>query len=115
MKKILPYIITICLVAIVVLLLLRNKQVINAQIAFAEQKVEAYPVKVQKIRLGTINTELEVSGILAPANELMLMAETQGRVIKIYKHEGNWVKKGDVIAKVNDELMQAELMVTEAN
>jgi membrane fusion protein (multidrug efflux system) len=115
MKKILPYIITICLIAIVVLLLLRNKQVINAQIAFAEQKVEAYPVKVEEVKLGIINTALEVSGILAPANELMLMAETQGRIIKINKHEGSWVKKGDIIAKVNDELMQAELIVTEAN
>ena len=33
----------------------------------------------------------------------------------IYKNEGDWVNKGDVIAKVNDELMRAELMVTEAN
>ena len=115
MKKSLPYIITICLIVIVVLMLLRNKQEIDAQIAFAEQKVEAFPVKVEEVKLGTLDTKLEVSGILAPVHELMLMAETQGRVIAIYKKEGNWVNKGDMIAKVNDELMRAELMVTEAN
>lgn len=115
MKKILSYIITFCLIAIVALLLLRNKKEINAQIAFAEQKVEAYPVRVEQVSLGTLDTKLEVSGILAPANELMLMAETQGRVNIIYKREGEWVNKGQAIARVNDELMQAELMVTESN
>lgn len=115
MKKILPYLITICLIAIVILMLFRNKKEINAQIAFAEQKVEAYPVKVEEVRLGTLDSKLEVAGILAPSHELMLMAETQGRVMRVHKKEGDWVSKGDIIAKVNDELMQAELMVTEAN
>ena len=115
MKKLLSYIITFCLIAIVILMLLRNKHEIDAQIAFAEQKVAAYPVKVEEVKLGVLDTKLEVSGILAPVHELMLMAETQGRVVAIYKTEGNWVNKGDVIAKVNDELMKAELIVTEAN
>ena len=115
MKKILSYIITFCLIAIVVLMLLRNKNEISAQIAFAEQKVAAYPVKVEQVTIGTLDSKLEVSGILAPAHELMLMAETQGRISTIYKREGEWVNKGQAIARVNDELMQAELMVTEAN
>lgn len=115
MKKLISYVITFCLIVIVILMLLRNKQEIDAQIAFAEQKVEAYPVKVEEVKLSSLDTKLEVSGILAPVHELMLMAETQGRVIAIYKAEGDWVNKGDMIAKVNDELMKAELMVTEAN
>lgn len=115
MKKSLPYIITICLIIIVVLMLMRNKQEIDVQIAFAEQKVAAYPVKIKEVKMGTLDAKLVVPGILAPVHELMLMAETQGRVIAIYKKEGDWVKKGDMIAKVNDELMKAELMVTEAN
>ena len=115
MKKILSYTILFCLITIVVLMLLRNKQEINAQIAFAEQKVDAYPVKVEEVKNGTLDETLEVAGILAPVHELMLMAETQGRVMAIYKKEGDWVNKGEAIAKVNDELMKAGLMVTEAN
>ena len=115
MKKILSYIITFCLIAIVILMLMRNKKEIDAQIAFAEQKVDAYPVKVERVSIGTLSSKLEVSGILEPAQDLMLMAETQGRVISIFKKEGEWVNKGQAIAQVNDELMQAELMVTEAN
>ena len=115
MKRVLSYIITFCLIAIVVLMLLRNKKEINEQISFAEKKVEAYPVKVETVRLGTLDTKLEFPGIVTAANELMLMAETQGRVEKIYRSAGSWVNKGETIAQVNDELMRAELMVTEAN
>ena len=115
MKKIISYIITFCLIIIVILLLLRNKKEINAQIAFAEQKVEAYPVKTEIIKVGTLSTRLDVSGILSATQDLMLMAETQGRVQRIFKKEGEWVKKGEAIAQVNDELMRAELIVTQAN
>lgn len=115
MKKTISYIITFCLIIIVVLSLLRNKKEINAQIAFAEQKVQAYPVKVEEVQTGVISSQLEVSGILSATQDLMLMAETQGRIETIFIKEGDWVKKGDAIAQVNDELMRAELMVTEAN
>ncbi len=115
MKKFLSYITVLCLIAIVVLLLIRNKRDIDAAITFAEQKVEAYPVKVITVREGTVDTRLEVPGILSPADELMLMAQTQGQVKTIFKKEGEWVNKGETIAKVDDELMRAELMVTEAN
>ena len=115
MKNILSYIITFCLFAIVILMLYRNKKEINAQIDFAEQKVEAYPVKVEEVRTGTIDSGLEIPGILSASSELMLIAETQGRVRKIFRQEGEWVDKGVIIAQVDDELMQAELLVTSAN
>ena len=107
--------ITFCLMAIVVLMLLRNKREIEAQISLAEKKVEPYPVKVHTVETGTLDTKIELPGIVSAANDLMMMAETQGRVLKIYKHEGSWVNRGEIIAQVNDELMKAELLVTEAN
>ena len=55
-------------------MLLRNKKEIDAQIAFAEQNVEAYPVKVEEVKLGTFDTKFEVAGILAPVQELMLIS-----------------------------------------
>jgi membrane fusion protein (multidrug efflux system) len=115
MRKYLSYIIALSLVAIVILMLMRNKQEINAQIIFAEKKVDAYPVKVEEVKIGTLDTKLELSGTLSGTNELMLMAETQGRIKSIFRKEGDWVKKGEAIAQVDDELMRAELMVTEAN
>ena len=115
MKQVLSYIIALSLVAIVVLMLIRNKQEINAQIEFAEKKVDAYPVRVEEVKLGSLDTKLELSGILSGSHELMVMAETQGRVQSIFKKEGDWVTKGEILAQVDDELMNAQLMVTQAN
>lgn len=115
MNRILSYIIAFSLVALVALILIRNKQQINYQIEFAERKVEAYPVKVTKAEPGTLDRTLELPGILSAADELMLMAETQGRIISILKQEGQWVQQGEVIARVDDTLMQAELLATENN
>jgi len=115
MKRILSFVIALSLVAIVVLMLVRNKQVINAQIEFAEKKVDAYPVRVEEVKFSTLDTKLELSGIISGSHELMLMAETQGRIKTIFKKEGDWVNKGEAIAQIDDELMQAELKVTEAN
>jgi membrane fusion protein (multidrug efflux system) len=115
MKQVSSYIIALSLVAIVVLMLIRNKQEINAQIEFAERKVDAYPVRVVEVELGTLDTKLQLSGILSGSQELMVMAETQGRVKSIFKKEGDWVTKGEIIAQVDDELMNAQLKVTKAN
>jgi len=115
MKIIISYVITFCLISIVVLMLLRNKGQIDAQIAFAEQKVEAYPVKVQEVKTGNLDKKLEIPGLISASNELMLIAETQGRVLKIYNNEGEWVNEGELIAQVDDQLMKAELIVTSAN
>jgi membrane fusion protein, multidrug efflux system len=115
MKKYLSYIITLCLIVIVILMLIRNRKDMNVQIAFSEQKVTNFPVSVHVAQKEPLNTSLEVSGILAPAQELMLMAETQGRVLTIFKKEGQWVNRGEAIAQVDNELMQAELSVTQMN
>ena len=115
MKTVLSYIIALCLIALVVLTLLRNKQEIDSQVAFAEKKVEAYPVRVEQVEFGTLDTGLDLPGILSGVEELMLMAETQGRITTIFRKEGVWVQKGTPIARVDDALMKAELLVTEAN
>ncbi|MDZ7607597.1 MAG: efflux RND transporter periplasmic adaptor subunit [Cyclobacteriaceae bacterium] len=115
MKKYLSYIITLSLFVIIILMLVQNRKEMNVQIAFSEQKVTNFPVKVHVVQKEPLNTRLEVSGILAPAQELMVMAETQGRVLAVLKKEGQWVNRGEAIAQVDNELMQAELSVTQLN
>lgn len=115
MKRVFPYLITACLLAIVILQLIRNKNDINAQIAFAEKKVTAYPVRVEVAQLGTMEQTIQVTAPLEAAAELMLMAETQGRVQNILRQEGDAVAVGDLLARVDDTLMRQALEVTKAN
>ena len=115
MKKYLSYIITLCLIVIIILMLLRNRKEMEVQIAFSEQKVATFPVKVHTVQKEPLNDSLELSGILAPVQELMLIAETQGRVLSVLKKEGQWVNRGEAIAQVDNRLMEAELSVTQLN
>jgi len=54
------------------------------------------------------------TGSLLPDEEVDLSFETSGKITNIYFSEGTAVKKGDLLAKVNDAPLQAELRKLEA-
>lgn len=58
--------------------------------------------------------ELFVSGNVMPDEEVSLAFETSGKVTEILFQEGSFVRKGDLLAKINDEPLQAELRKQEA-
>ena len=53
--------------------------------------------------------EYRTVGVLMPDEEVNLSFETSGKVIAINFEEGTHVKKGDLLAKVNDDNLQAQL------
>jgi len=53
-------------------------------------------------------------GSLIPDEEVDLIFEASGKITNIYFKEGTAVKKGDLLAKVNDKPLQAELSKLEA-
>ena len=53
-------------------------------------------------------------GQLLPDEEVDLSFETSGKIVKIYFKEGSYVRKGELLGKVNDEPLQAELKKLEA-
>lgn len=53
--------------------------------------------------------EYRTVGVLMPDEEVNLSFETSGKVIEINFEEGTHVKKGDLLAKVNDDNLQAQL------
>ena len=54
------------------------------------------------------------NGTLKPDEEVELAFETSGKIIKIYFTEGTRVKKGDLLAKINDLPLQAQLQKLQA-
>ncbi|MBK9336631.1 MAG: efflux RND transporter periplasmic adaptor subunit [Lewinellaceae bacterium] len=73
------------------------------------------PVEVAPVLEETLANNLEANGIFLPAKEMFVISETQGRVVQVYKNKGEWVHEGDLIAKVDDELLSTELEATQAN
>jgi membrane fusion protein (multidrug efflux system) len=66
--------------------------------------VTAYIVKPEKL-----NNKIYISGTLLSNEEVTLMPEVAGKVLSIAFKEGSAVKKGDLLVKINDEDLQAQL------
>ena len=57
----------------------------------------------------TLIDEIPITGSLIPDEEVDLSFETSGKIVEINFEEGTVVKKGQLLAKVNDRPLQAQL------
>jgi len=55
-----------------------------------------------------------ITGIIIPDEEVDLTFESSGKITDIYFKEGSTVKKGQLLAKINDKPLQAELRKLQA-
>lgn len=75
---------------------------------------QALSVNATVLTPQTLNNLFRITGVLLPDEEVDLIFETSGRITDIYFQEGTYVKKGELLAKVNDAPLQAELLKLEA-
>jgi HlyD family secretion protein len=72
-------------------------------------------VTVQPVSSKSFPKALSVSGSLAAWDELPIAAEASGlRIDKIYVDEGDRVRKGQVLATLNNQLLRAQMSQSEA-
>ena len=61
-----------------------------------------------------LNEMINSSGTILPDEEVDLSFETSGKIVGINFTEGTRVKKGDLLAKINDRPLQAQLLKLQA-
>lgn len=66
-------------------------------------------VRVTVVRPGELKDELRVSGSLLPEEEVELSFESSGKITDLNFSEGARVQKGQLLARVNDAPLQAQL------
>ena len=76
------------------------------------RKILSVSAKIVKPHL--LTDEIPITGRLVPNEEVELSFETSGKITDIFFTEGTNVKKGDLLAKVNDSHLQAQLKRLEA-
>lgn len=79
-----------------------------------EKKNQPIPVKVFIVKDEPLVSSIQAVGTLLPEEEVDLAVESAGKVTGIYFTEGEKVKKGDLLLKVNDADLQAQLQKTKA-
>ena len=80
---------------------------------FSQERVK---VKVVEVDRGTVESTVTNSkaGTLRSRLRSRISAETGGRVIKIFYREGDHVKAGDLLVKLNDTSLQARVELSQA-
>ena len=114
MKKILTILAILGIVGIMVVTLINNKAKSEAKLK--DNIVQTvFPVKVYEAKTETLSDELTMIGTVIPNNDVNILSETQGRIVKSNIEVGDRVAAGSVLFEIDDELKKASLMQAEAN
>jgi membrane fusion protein (multidrug efflux system) len=66
-------------------------------------------VEAQKVRLGTVSATLLAVGSLRSDETIVVSAEIDGRISDVVVQEGTKVKAGDVLYRLDDQMLKAQL------
>lgn len=85
-------------------------KLINEQLAELDTiKIDTVPVEVKKLKRAPFASYVQVYGKVESGNNVLVMPETPGQILKIYVQEGQYVKKGALIAKIDDNILRNNL------
>lgn len=86
-----------------------NEELTAANALPKENKQRTLRVNAQVVKAHLLVDEIFVTGRLVPDEEVNLSFETSGKITDIFFTEGTYVKRGELLAKVNDRQLQAQL------
>ena len=85
-----------------------NKKENEERIAVVrESSAGAVPVQILTVTEATVNQTFTENGNFEAVNQIELTSELSGRVRELYVKEGSVVKAGQVIAKIDNEILNA--------
>ena len=79
-----------------------------------EADSEAQAVRIDTVRLSDSNTMLQFPGKVKAANDANMSFKVAGRIKKVYVDEGSTVRKGQLLAELDDTDYRIQLDATEA-
>ena len=95
-------------------ILLLNKKKIDEK-SKLDGNLETIPVYVTQIKKAMLAGDFEVNGSFMPVHELTLMSEGQGKVTDLVVNTGDFVQTGQVLARLDDELVRSQLALANAS
>jgi RND family efflux transporter MFP subunit len=114
MKKIIIAIIVLSLVGLTAWKLSSNKKEAEAKIYKADPN-KAVLVETTKLETRQLTGEQSYLGTFEPVRENKIAAEANGKVIKVGVSEGQYVREGQLIAKLDDEMMSLQMEAMQIN
>jgi HlyD family secretion protein len=103
----------IIIVSIVVLLLI--VLIGGKKAGFFGKQGNFKEVDIEKVELATIVEKVSATGKIQPEVEVKISSEVSGEIIELPFKEGQQVKKGDLLVRVNPDLIQSAVSRTQAS
>jgi len=100
-------------VGVVIGILLYNKSRMEAK--SRTDILSSIPVSVSTVGSQPAGEARDLVGTVAANNDVAIVSETQGRVVKVTAEIGDYKAAGSVIAQVDDELKRANFATAEVN
>lgn len=94
--------------------LTNNKKKNEEKTAFIAEGGGAVAVRVAKVEKEAVDLDFSVNGNFIPKQELNFLSENAGRVSAIYVDEGSRVRKGQVLARIDAEIINTDRATAEA-
>ncbi|WP_017259691.1 efflux RND transporter periplasmic adaptor subunit [Pedobacter arcticus] len=115
MKKIIiPILVVVASVAIIAWVLTNNKKNNESKTAFIAEGSGAIAVRVANVEKKTVDLDFTANGNFIPKQELNFLSENAGRVKAIYVDEGARVTKGQVLARIDAEIINTDKETAQA-
>ncbi len=113
-KVIIPVTVITVLVIIVAYTLAGNKKKIEERATAVPQSVTAIPVKIALAELKSMDNNIQLTGSFEARQTLPLIAEAQGSIIQLNIHEGQSIKAGQIVARIDPTSLQSSLASAQA-
>jgi RND family efflux transporter MFP subunit len=107
-------IIGIALIILTIVTLFGNKEKAAAKLYIHDVNASVL-VETTKPQLHTFDSQFSYLGTFEPNKQAMVSSEGQGKVLSVEFEEGDVVKKGSVLAKLDDEMLRLQLQTVEVN
>ncbi|WP_129714418.1 efflux RND transporter periplasmic adaptor subunit [Pedobacter sp. SYP-B3415] len=114
-RGIITVIIVIAVLAGIFFVLTKNKESNDAKTALVAQGGGAVAVRTAQIKQEPVDLDFSANGNFIPVQQLNFAAENAGRVSRIYVDEGSRVSRGQVLARIDAEILNTDRQTAEAN
>ena len=94
--------------------LMANKEAVEARV-YERDFTRDTPVQTTRVARKSLEQSRRLLGTFEPSRELDVTAQAQGEVISEAVREGERVRTGSLIAKIDDEQLQYQLIAAEAD
>ncbi len=113
MKRVIGILVLLGIFAIIVLQLKTNKEISKNRI-YKYDKEAPILVHAQTVKRQALATTKSFTGTFEPLNEVKVNADVQGNITKIYVKEGDQLKKGQPLLKIDDQMLRLKLKAINA-